>query len=116
MLISDIIKEAARVFHVHEREIMGRCAMTYIVPVRHAVFTALHERGRSYKKVGKVFGRDHSGVIYGVKKAKDRMEHDEVYAARINHLINYGKPNLQAPVERGPSNYVISNRSEAVGV
>lgn len=116
MLISDIVKEAARLFHVHERDIMEKCAMPYIVPVRHAVYAALHARGRSYKGVGRVFGRDHSGVIYGVKKAKDRMEHDEVYAARINHLINYGKPNLQAPVERGPSDYVISHRSEAVGV
>lgn len=116
MLISDIVKEAARVFHVHERDLMEKCAMPYIVPARHALFTALHARGRSYKGVGKVFGRDHSGVIYGVRKAKERMAHDEVYAARINHLINYGKPNLQAPVERGPSNYVIGHRSEAVGV
>lgn len=116
MLISDIIKEAARIFHVHHRDLMERNAMQYIVPARYAVYTALHARGRSYKKVGKVFGRDHSGVIYGVRKARDRMKHDEVYAARIEHLINYGKPDLQTPVERGPSDYVIGRSCEAVGV
>lgn len=44
------------------------------VLARYAVMLAMHKRGVPSPAIGRRFGRDHSTVLYGVKKAQDYIK------------------------------------------
>lgn len=80
----ELINECARLFDVHPRDLVGDSRLGFLMPARFALYKALRLRGWSYSAIGKaVGGRDHSTVMYGVKRAEYMMERDESYAGYI---------------------------------
>lgn len=108
VLFSDMVVEAGRVFCIPPRDLLGRSKMNYLIPARHGLFAALYARWGSYKAVGRKTGRDHATIIHAVKRARERMENDDVYAQRVEYLINYGKPNLPQPPMLGAQRHIVS--------
>ena len=72
-----IIKEVADKYGVTLRDMFGHETVRYISKARHAAFYEVqNKRGLGYAAIGRVFGRDHSTVIHGIRVHKQRMERE----------------------------------------
>ena len=49
-------------------EMMGRSRLPHVCSARNEAYVMLREEKLSYPKIGKIFGRDHTTVINGVKR------------------------------------------------
>lgn len=64
-----IICEIAREHGVSSESILGRSRYPKDIKARHAAYAAVKERkGISYPAVGRIFGRDHTTIMSGVRK------------------------------------------------
>lgn len=82
----EIIIKCSELFKIHPRDLLGRYRFDFIMPARFALYKALRMRGWSYPEIGRKFDRDHSTVIYGVKRAEYMMLKDAEYAAKVVEL------------------------------
>lgn len=58
-----------------------------IVFARQAVmYLAIEQLGKTLAETGHFFGRDHTTVLHGVRRAADRIGTDAVLASRVNRL------------------------------
>jgi len=65
-----IIREIAMQHGVTVETIMGRSRDPQDVRARWAAYAAVkHRRGLSHCAVGRVFGRDHSTILHGIRNA-----------------------------------------------
>lgn len=83
-----IIKASADLFDLSAQELESQSRMSYLMPARFAIYKALHMRGWAYSRIGKLLGKDHSTIIYGISRADYMIERDEEYAARVLHLAS----------------------------
>jgi len=66
--------------------VLGDSRWQEISAPRQAAYVAMKRRGMSYPRIGTMFGRDHSTIIDGCKRAKARAAIDPDYAALIEGL------------------------------
>lgn len=72
-LIADVIRETARAYGMTEDDLTGpRRSRRYAWPRHIAMMVARHHTCRSWDRIGKVFNRDHSSIIHGVRRATQR--------------------------------------------
>lgn len=83
-----IMKAAADLFDMSVAELDSPARFSYIMPARFAVYKALHLRGWTYSRIGRLLGKDHSTIMYGVSRADYMIERDEEYAAQVLHLAS----------------------------
>jgi hypothetical protein len=83
-----LLNKASELFDIHKRDLNSRVRFAFIMPARFAMYKALRERAWSYPRIGRLFEKDHSTIIHGVKRAEYLMERDASYAAKVNELIN----------------------------
>ena len=83
-----LLNKASELFDVHKRDLNSRVRYGFIMPARFAMYKALRERNWSYPRIGRLFDKDHSTIIHGVKRAEYLMERDASYAAKVDDLIN----------------------------
>jgi hypothetical protein len=50
------------------RDIMSRSRIAPVARARRSVWLHFHRRGYSSCEIGRIFGRDHSTVLFGIKK------------------------------------------------
>lgn len=86
VLKSDFIVAAADMFCIHPRDLVSHYKFDFLMMPRFAVYKALRLRGWSYPQIGKALGRDHSTIIYGVRRADWQMERDPEYADKVKAL------------------------------
>jgi chromosomal replication initiator protein len=68
MFIKDIIAEVADEYLIFPSDIIARKNRPKFVNARHkAMWRARHETSSSYLKLARIFKRDHSTIIYGVR-------------------------------------------------
>jgi len=68
VFVREIIAEVADEFLIFPSDIVGYKRVSKIVQARHkAMYRARYETHSSYLKLARIFKRDHSTVIYGVK-------------------------------------------------
>ena len=72
-----IIKASADLFDLSAQELESQSRMSYLMPARFAIYKALHMRGWAYSRIGKLLGKDHSTIIYGISRADYMIERDE---------------------------------------
>ena len=85
----EIINECARLFGVHQRDIVSDARFGFLIPARFALYKALRLRGWSCAQIGKlVSGRDHSTILHGLKRADYMMERDPSYAAKVLAMVD----------------------------
>lgn len=58
--------------------IMSRSHDPQVVAVRHRLWVMLHDSGLSIGAIGKVLGRDHTTILYGLRKALGAEYHARV--------------------------------------
>ena len=85
----DVTREASVLFKVHPRDIEGKAKFNFIIPARFAIWRALRDTGSTYAQIGRWFGRDHSTVINGVRRAHQIAEQDLDYRAKVLALTRY---------------------------
>ena len=72
-----ILTVVAEAFGLSRPELQGRGKTHHVVAARSFAFRLMRQRcGLSFAEVGRVFGRDHSTVIYGTQQVeKYRVEY-----------------------------------------
>lgn len=67
-----IVKSVAEAYGVLPSQIYGKSRILHLVRPRHVAMFLIREKlGYSFPQIGRLFGRDHSSVQYGVKKVQD---------------------------------------------
>ena len=86
--------EAAKVFEVPQREILSRIRVPSVTRARLALYAAIYDACQtSYSEIGWRLGRDHSTLVYGVKRAREMAADDAEFAlalARVCAVTRYG--------------------------
>jgi chromosomal replication initiation ATPase DnaA len=86
--------EAAKVFEVPQREILGRLRIPSVARARQAMYAALYDGCQtSYTEMAWRLDRDHSTLVYGVKRARALAADDSEFAvalARVCAVVRYG--------------------------
>jgi chromosomal replication initiation ATPase DnaA len=83
--IAEVVARVARAHGVTVEDILGRATEIKVVHARHEAFYAVKvASGVSWARIGRIFGRDHSTVLHGVKayKARASAERKELADAR----------------------------------
>ena len=89
MLISETIRLIAQHFGVSFDELVSERKTKALMPARFAVYTILNKRGISASRIGRIMNRDHSTVLYGIKKFELMMKEDRSLAAFVVQAIHW---------------------------
>lgn len=83
-----IIQEVAQFYNVSRHNILGPGRIAHNVVVRHvAMYLVRHIMHQSTPVIGRLFGnRDHTTVIYALKKVEREIKTNAVLAAQIQQL------------------------------
>ena len=81
--LAEIMTVVARNFGVATRSISGEHRNASLVLPRQVVYYLGHKYGHSYPKIGRACDKDHTTVLYGVKKISDRLAADPKLAEQI---------------------------------
>lgn len=82
------VQMAAKMFHVHPRDLIGDYRYGFLMLPRFALAKALRMRGLSTPNIGKIMHRDHTTIIYQLRKVEYYMERDPAYRRKIEELSN----------------------------
>ena len=91
--IEQIINEVARTYDVSEKDIISKRKTAELAKARQiAMYIARETTELSYKPIGEAFGKDHTTVLYAVKKVeaflKDNPHEKEIIDDIIKNLKN----------------------------
>lgn len=90
MSYKDVIKEACRLFDVHERDLLGPAQFNFLIPARFAVCKALVDRGNSQTLVAKWMNRNRTTIRNAIIKANYLSQHNPEYRAKVKALTQLG--------------------------
>lgn len=92
--IERAVQEAARVFEVPHRELLSKIRVPSITRARLALYAAIYDACQtSYPEMAWRLKRDHTTLVYGVKRAREMASDDPEYAvamARVRDVVRYG--------------------------
>lgn len=84
----EVIDRVARAFRVDPAQVRGKNLSRSVAAARQAAMYVLcHRLGLSTVRIGKLFGRDHSTVVYALQRAEEKMKSDERFANALKKLI-----------------------------
>lgn len=85
--IDNALTAAACAFEVPRREIISRCRLYSVTRARLALYAALYRACEtSYPELSRYLQRDHTTILYGVRKAEGQMARDHGYAAAVARI------------------------------
>lgn len=88
------IQETARVFEIPHREVLSKLRIPSVTRARQALYAAIYDACQtSYPEMAWRLQRDHTTLVYGVKRARAMAEDDSEYAvalARVRDVVRYG--------------------------
>ena len=73
-------------FDLDVTELFGSTRERRVAEARFIVFDLLRGEGYSLKKIGQLFGRNHTTVMSGLKRLEDLLATDKRYKARYEHI------------------------------
>jgi chromosomal replication initiation ATPase DnaA len=77
-MIDQIIATVCRKHRVRPVELTGPCRVKAIVHARHeAMWEAFKNTPLSYPQLGRIFNRDHTTVMHGVRQHQKRLDDDK---------------------------------------
>lgn len=92
--IERAVQEVARIFEVPHREILSKIRVPSITRARLALYAAIYDGCQtSYPEMAWHLQRDHTTLVYGVKRARAMAADDSEYAvalARVRDVVRYG--------------------------
>jgi len=87
--IQQIIDEVCNAYDVKMYQLQSRSRHHEITTPKHILFYILVKKvGLTATKTGKMFGNDHSNVVYGCKKIKGWMDVDKEFRTSVLGIIN----------------------------
>lgn len=90
MIVSDIIRIISNEMRIDPNDLVGPSKDRFFVRCRFALYMSLHKRGMSMKHIGRnVGGRDHSTIIYGLKRAEYIYERDEYFRHVVDKAVAF---------------------------
>lgn len=90
-----IMHAVAKMHGVPASEVMGKSRENHVVSARFEIFYRLRiDLAMSYAKIGSIFGRDHTTVMHGVRKVRQKLL-DE-----IRKQAEYGSSSLVSPPDQ----------------
>lgn len=73
--ISEVTEQVAHEYGVLVADLLGTAREQHIVIPRHEAWLRIYERGEaSMPKIGSHFNRDHTTILNGLKRAKERRK------------------------------------------
>lgn len=79
-----IVTAVCTAFEIEHSELVGKSRVTQLCDARTIAFYLLKTvAGMSYKAIGRMFGRDHSTIIYNMHKYEDLNEVDVNFQRRV---------------------------------
>jgi chromosomal replication initiator protein len=94
---SGIISGVARHYGVTVGEMRGRRRFRRVAEPRHVTAWLLRKHGMTIKDISEELSRDHSTIVYAVKRVEQLMREDGVFRARVMRLWRQ----LVAPIHLG---------------
>ncbi len=93
-LYSTVFATVASVFHIERAEIISKCRAQRLITARHAaMYLAWKVSGASMPALGRLFNREHSTVIHGIRAIERRCKDSRDFKAAIAMmLMRCGKP------------------------
>lgn len=100
-----IMHAVAKMHGIPASDIMGKSRENHIVSARFEIFYRLRiDLAMSYAKIGSIFGKDHTTVIHGVRKVRQKLldeikrQADDDCPLVANHSVHGGPhtPDLSA--------------------
>lgn len=83
---------AANLWGVEFEDIMRRNRFPVNVVPRQAVMHVIRElKDWSYPTIGRIWGMDHTTIMYGIERSKRRIDEEPDYAAKFTHLMSEGE-------------------------
>lgn len=70
--VRGFVKDVAREFGLTIDTLIGRSLEPKICRVRQIIWYRAHAEGYSLPQIGKVFGRDHTTIMHGIRNEKKR--------------------------------------------
>ena len=87
---ADILELSLIHFDIPKRLLISKLRRRELCEPRHMIMTVIHEKTRlSQAMIGKMFGRDHTSVIYAKKVVEDLCQTDPVYLSVYNKYCKY---------------------------
>ena len=84
--INDVIKAVCDESGVTRNELLGPSRMATFVLARHVAMWLCSVKGiSSLSEIGRVFNRDHTSVLHGVRRV-DLLRHEKDFRARTDRL------------------------------
>lgn len=92
--IERAVQETAKVFEVPHREILSKVRAPSITRARLALYAAIYDACEtSYSEMGWRLKRDHTTLIWGIRRARQMATADSEFAvamARVCAVVRYG--------------------------
>ena len=89
LLAKQIIENISKRYGISVDDITGKKRTKEIVQVRHiAIYIIREVTGMSLENIGKIFGRDHTTILYSMDVINTRMEKDTSFEYEINNIRN----------------------------
>lgn len=86
--IKEIIATVAKEYEFEPEDVLGPRRLSALVDARHvAMYLCRVMTPLSLPELGSVFGRDHSTVLYAVRRIANTIETDEEFAGFIKALV-----------------------------
>lgn len=84
----ELIERVGREFGVEPALITGKSKTKNVMLARQVcMYLLCQEQGKTTTATGKLLGRDHSTVVYGIQRVEGMMNEDAVFFARVNGLM-----------------------------
>ncbi len=88
LTIDEVIAEVSRTFGVSKEDIFSKRKTQEIVYARQVSMYIIREISQmKYKEIGRLFGKDHSTVLYTIDKVKKKLEQNEQQRNLVEDII-----------------------------
>lgn len=99
--IEDIQRATARYFGIDRNDILSaQRSRDVIRPRQVAMYLVRELTAKSYPEIGRSFGRDHTAVLYAVRRVEDLIAHEAEAAADIDRIRSVLGPGPGGPARR----------------
>ena len=71
-IIRGLVKEAARDFKLRIEDLTGPSRRADLCRIREVIYYRAHAEGHSLPQIGRVFNRDHTTILSGIRNEKKR--------------------------------------------
>ncbi len=88
LTIDEVISEVSRTFGVSKEDIFSKRKTQEVVYARQVSMYIIREISQmKYKEIGRLFGKDHSTVLYTIDKVKKKLEQNEQQRNLVEDII-----------------------------